>query len=86
MEISRTDQIHELRSAGLTVRETAARLGCSYQYVARVSRDSRPTLTVSVDSQGRTIVSGDLAPKLLATHVVRALQRSADVTYQRGQG
>lgn len=84
MKISRADQIRELRSAGLTVREIAARVGCSYQYASRIARESpRPTLTVSTDDQGRAVVSGDLAPKLLATHVVRALQRSAEVTYKR---
>lgn len=82
MEISKADQIRRLRAAGLTVREISSRLDCSYQYAARIaSRAPKPPLSVSIDSQGRTVVSGDLEPKLLATHVVRALSRTADVEY-----
>lgn len=82
MEISKADQIRSLRAAGLTVREIAARVGCSYQYAARVSQARpKPSLTVSIDRDGRTVVSGEIPPKVLATHVVRALQRSADVSY-----
>ena len=83
MNISKS-QIIELRAAGLTVREIAARVGCSYQRVAQVTRDlPRPALTVHTDQDGRAVVTGDLAPKLLATHVVRALQRSADVRHEQ---
>jgi len=86
MEISKADQIRELRAAGLTVREIAVRVGCSHQYAARIcQQQGRPALTVTLDDQGRAVVSGELAPKLLATHVVRALQRSAYVTYSPGQ-
>lgn len=82
MEISKAARIRELRSAGLTAREIASRVGCSYQYAARIAGASpKPSLTVSIDREGRTIVSGALTPKILATHVVRALQRSANVTY-----
>ena len=82
MNTSKADEIRTLRSAGLTVREIAARVGCSHQYAARVAaRQSRPVLTVHIDPEGRAIITADLATKLLATHVVRALQRSADVRY-----
>lgn len=84
MEISKADRIRELRAGGLTVREIASRLDCSYQYAARIaSRAPKPSMTVSIDAEGRTVVSGDLAPKLLATHVVKALSKTADVQYHQ---
>lgn len=84
MESETDRQIRELKRAGLTVREIAARVGKSRSWVSRVTRDmDRPALTLSVDAQGRTVVEGNLDPKLLATHVMRALKRSADVTYNK---
>lgn len=82
---SETDQkIRELRQAGLTVREIAQRVGKSYQWVSRVTRAmEKPALTLTIDKQGRTVVEGDLEPRQLATHVMRALKRTADVTYTR---
>ena len=80
MNTSKAEQIRILSSAGLTVREIAARVGCSYQYAARVAaKQSRPVLTVHTDQDGNAVVTGDLAPDLLAQHVARALQRSAEV-------
>lgn len=84
MKSGTAEEIRELRRAGLTVREIAARVGKSYQWVSKVTHDqARPALTVSIDSEGRTVVTADLDPRLLATHVVKALQRTADVTYEK---
>lgn len=80
---SRNDEIKRLRAAGLTVREVAVRVGVSRSRVGQLTvGDALPALVVTLDDQGRAIVTGDLDPKLLATHVVRALQRSADVRYE----
>ena len=77
---TKAEQIRILSSAGLTAREIAARVGCSHQYAARIAAtQARPVLTVRTDQDGNAVVTGDLAPDLLAQHVARALQRSAEV-------
>lgn len=83
MNSETANQIRDLKLAGLTVREIAERVGKSYQWVSRVTHEmERPALTLTIDDQGRTVVAGDIEPRLLATHVMRALQRTADVTYE----
>lgn len=75
---SKADQIRTLRNEGLTVREIAEQVGCSFQYVHQIVRVAAgPKVQVRVRGEEVVVTSGDLPTDVLAIRVERALGRIA---------